>query len=584
MEILSTIILFLPMVGFSVLLFLNGDTQKNAIKWTAFGFSVVTFLMTLVLWAGFDASNPALQFVHRWNWLDIQVGDFSIVSDYYVGVDGLSLLLIVLTGIIMPVAILGSFRSNIFEERGREKLYYALLLLLEWAMLGVFFIQDLIVFYIFWEVTLVPMYFLIGIWGAEERVYAAVKFFLYTMAGSILMLIAILFVGNAAGTFILPEIVEMVNANPNFWNEISGPASASTVTGGLLFFGFFIAFAIKVPIFPFHSWLPDAHVQAPTAGSVILAGVLLKLGTYGLVRFNLQMFPLESVQAAPLIAALGVIGILYGAWVSYAQTNVKKLVAYSSISHLGFVVLGIFALNSQGIQGATLQMVNHGISTGGLFLMVGILYERYHTKEMSAYGGIWKVMPLFGGLSLIIALSSMGLPGLNGFIGEFTILLGSLGSNVLGFFYTLLGTVGVILAAVYILKMYQHVYMGEFKAPPAHDGHGEHGDDHHGLKLHWTELAALAPLLIAIFWIGLQPGGFFDAMGATTVDLAEDVEEARIYYVDSLEDAEAEELASPAEEDAAEEADEEEVAADEEAAGEEAADSDAETTEENSGE
>jgi NADH-quinone oxidoreductase subunit M len=248
------------------------------------------------------------------------------------------------------------------------------------------------------------------------------------------------------------------------------------------------------------------------------------------------------------------------------------------------VVLGIFALNSQGIQGATLQMVNHGISTGGLFLMVGILYERYHTKEMSAYGGIWKVMPLFGGLSLIIALSSMGLPGLNGFIGEFTILLGSLGSNVLGFFYTLLGTVGVILAAVYILKMYQHVYMGEFKAPPAHDGHGEHGDDHHGLKLHWTELAALAPLLIAIFWIGLQPGGFFDAMGATTVDLAEDVEEARIYYVDSLEDAEAEELASPAEEDAAEEADEEEVAADEEAAGEEAADSDAETTEENSGE
>ncbi|MCA9912737.1 MAG: NADH-quinone oxidoreductase subunit M, partial [Anaerolineae bacterium] len=315
-----------------------------------------------------------------------------------------------------------------------------------------------------------------------------------------------------------------------------------------LFFGFFIAFAIKVPIFPFHSWLPDAHVQAPTAGSVILAGVLLKLGTYGLVRFNLQMFPLESVQAAPLIAALGVIGILYGAWVSYAQTNVKKLVAYSSISHLGFVVLGIFALNSQGIQGATLQMVNHGISTGGLFLMVGILYERYHTKEMSAYGGIWKVMPLFGGLSLIVALSSMGLPGLNGFIGEFTILLGSLGSNVLGFFYTLLGTVGVILAAVYILKMYQHVYMGEFKAPPAHDGHGDHDahdEENHGLKLHWTELAALVPLLVAIFWIGLQPGGFFDVMGAKTSDLAANVEEARIYYVDTLEQ-DTEELALPA--------------------------------------
>lgn len=514
MEILSTLILFLPMVGLTIMLFINEEKNHGVSKWFAFGFSIVTFLLSLVMWAGFDVNNPALQFVHRFNWLNIQVGDVGIVSDYYVGVDGLSMLLIVLTTFIMPIAIMSSFNAHVIHERGREKLYYMFMLLLEWAMLGVFFIQDLIVFYVFWEVSLVPMYFLIGIWGGEERVYAAVKFFLYTMAGSILMLIAILFVGNAAGTFVLPEIMEMVRANPNMWNEVNGVASASAVTGGLLFVGFFIAFAIKVPVFPFHSWLPDAHVQAPTAGSVILAGVLLKMGTYGLVRFNLSLFPQESIAFAPFIAGLGVVGIIYGAWVSYAQTDVKKLVAYSSVSHLGFVVLGIFALNSQGIQGATIQMVNHGISTGGLFLVVGILYERYHTKSMDAFGGVWGKMPLFGGLALIIALSSMGLPGLNGFVGEFTILLGSIGSPVLGFFFTLFGTMGVILAAVYILKMYQHVFMGDFKAPP---------DGEDALKLHWNEWAVLIPILIGAFWIGLQPGGFFDVMGESTNALVDHV-------------------------------------------------------------
>jgi len=515
MNFLATLVLFLPMVGLvTVMIFSKTDTE---VKYTTFGFSIATFIASLIMWAAFDLSNPALQFVQRWNWLNVTIGELAISSDYYVGVDGLSLLLVVLTTFILPIAILGSFNSNIFAERGRQKLYYILLLLLEWAMLGVFMVQDLIVFYVFWEVTLVPMYFLIGIWGAEERVYAAVKFFLYTMAGSILMLIAILFVGNVAGTFILPEILEQVAANPNLWNEFGGAASASTVTSALLFFGFFVAFAIKVPIFPFHSWLPDAHVQAPTAGSVILAGVLLKMGTYGLVRFNLSMFPQDSVRFAPFIAILGVIGILYGAWVSYAQDNVKKLVAYSSVSHLGFVVLGIFALNAQGIQGATLQMVNHGISTGGLFLMVGILYERWHTKEMADYGGVWKLMPVFGGISLVIALSSMGLPGLNGFIGEFTILLGSIGSLVLGFFFTLFATIGVILAATYILKMFQHVYMGDVKEAP-------HADDH-TYKLHWSELAALIPILIAIFLIGVQPGGFFDVMNSSTNQLVEHVED-----------------------------------------------------------
>jgi NADH-quinone oxidoreductase subunit M len=280
-------------------------------------------------------------------------------------------------------------------------------------------------------------------------------------------------------------------------------ASAADVTGAMLFFGFFIAFAIKVPIFPFHSWLPDAHVQAPTAGSVILAGVLLKMGTYGLVRFCLGMFPRESVQFAPVIGVLAVIGIIYGAWVSYAQTDVKKLVAYSSVSHLGFVVLGIFSLNAQGIQGGTLQMVNHGISTGGLFLIVGILYERYHNKDMAAYGGIWKKAPWFVSIALIVSLSSMGLPGLNGFIGEFTILLGSLGSSYLGFFFTLFSTLGVILAAVYLLKMFQHVFMGEHKNPLK---------DEEGYKLTWNEIAAFIPILIMIIWIGIQPIVFFNML------------------------------------------------------------------------
>lgn len=526
---LTTIVLFLPMVGFAILLFLNQETQKEQIKWTAFITSLVTFIASLILWVGFDTSNPGLQMVHRFNWLNIQVGTLTISSDYYVGMDGLSVLLMLLTTFIMPISILASFNAGVIVERGREKLYYAFMLLLEWSMIGVFVVQDLIIFYIFWEVTLVPMYFLVGIWGGEQRVYAAVKFFLYTMAGSILMLIAILYVGNVAGTFVLPDVIARVTAPGFVWTNTTA-ASASDITGGLLFFAFFIAFAIKVPLWPFHSWLPDAHVQAPTAGSVILAGVLLKMGTYGLVRFNLQMFPHESVQYAPLIAVLAVIGIIYGAWVSYAQTDVKKLVAYSSVSHLGFVVLGIFALNAQGIQGATLQMVNHGISTGGLFLLVGILYERYHTKDMAAYGGIWGKSVVFGSIALVVALSSMGLPGLNGFVGEFTILLGSVGSKYLSFFFTLFATLGVIMAAVYILYMFQHVFMGDYKAPPGHDGPGEkHGHDEHAadddpIKLQWNELAVLIPIIIVIFWIGLQPGGFFRMMDASTNQLVAHVE------------------------------------------------------------
>jgi len=504
---LITVVLFLPVVGLIVLLFMREEQAEN-IKWTAFGFSLATFIASLLLWIGFDNSAPGLQMVQRFDFLP------TYGISYYVGVDGLSLLLVILTTFIMPLGILSSFRAHVLHERGRVKLYFMFMLLLEWAMIGVFVAQDLFIFYVFWEVTLVPMYFLIGIWGAEQRVYAAVKFFLYTMAGSILMLLAILYVGNAAGTFAVPEIVAAVNDGSLVF-PFSGllsldPASVQS----FLFLGFLIAFAIKVPLWPLHSWLPDAHVQAPTAGSVILAGVLLKMGTYGIVRFCLPMFPEASVAWAPYVALLAVIGIIYGAWVSYAQKDVKKLVAYSSVSHLGFVVLGIFALNAAGIQGGILQMVNHGISTGGLFLLVGMLYERRHTKAIDAFGGIWKALPLFGAISLIVTLSSMGLPGLNGFVGEFTILLGSFGSQVLGFFFTLFATLGVILAAVYMLYMFQKVYMGELDK-----------EENKNLEpLHWQEIAVMIPILIAIFWIGLQPAPFFRTMDASVNKVVRDVE------------------------------------------------------------
>ena len=522
---LTTITLFLPMLGLAILLFMNGETQRDNLKWVAFATSLVTFVASVVMWINFDPGTAELQMVQRNTWAEVSLGDSVINISYFVGVDGISMLLVLLTTFIMPIAILGSFGSHIFAERGREKLYYIFLMLLEWAMIGVFVVHDLIIFYVFWEVTLVPMYFLIGIWGSEERIYAAVKFFLYTMAGSILMLIAILYVGNTAGTFSTYSaggdvgVIEMVQAHEGagtYWDAAEPDADSDAgfllnSVESFLFLGFLVAFAIKVPIFPFHSWLPDAHVQAPTAGSVILAGVLLKMGTYGIVRFNLNLFPEATVAWAPTIAFLGVVGIIYGAWVSYAQNNVKKLVAYSSVSHLGFVVLGIFALNAQGLQGATLQMVNHGISTGGLFLIVGMLYERWHTKEMADYGGVWKVMPAFGAISLVISLSSMGLPGLNGFIGEFTILLGSLGSDFLGFAFTLFATLGVIMAAVYLLKMFQHVFMGEVKNPLK---------DEDGYKLRWSEIAAFIPILIMIFWMGIQPIVFFNMLDISVDSIA----------------------------------------------------------------
>ncbi len=491
---LVTVVFMLPLVGvFALFLFAR---TEYAVRWLTLGFSLATFGASLLLLRNFDSALPGLQMVQNSEW--ISGGSFTI--RYYVGVDGISIWLILLTTFIMPLAILASF--NPIKER--VTLYYAFMLIIEWAMLGVFVAQDLFLFYIFWEVTLVPMYFLIGIWGAEQRIYAAIKFFLYTMAGSLLMLLAILWLGNEAGTFAVPDILDKL---------ASGELAFSTATERWLFLAFGIAFAIKVPMWPLHSWLPDAHVQAPTAGSVILAGVLLKLGTYGFVRFNLPLFPAASQTFAPYVALLAVIGIIYGAWVSYGQKDVKKLVAYSSISHLGFVMLGIFALNTAGIQGGLLQSVNHGISTGGLFLMVGVLYERRHTKLMSAFGGIWRAMPLYSGLGLVIVLSSMGLPGLNGFVGEFTILLGSAGSDVLNWWFTPFAALGIILAAVYLLYMFNTVFMGEL----------DKEENKNLPDLTWQELYSLVPIVIMVFVIGLQAGLFFDPMDPTVGALATQV-------------------------------------------------------------
>jgi NADH-quinone oxidoreductase subunit M len=489
-----TLVTFFPLVGVLIILFINRE-QKTAIRWTALITSLITFGISIWVLVLFNPENPDLQLVIDIPWIQFAGWEIS----FLMGIDGVSILLVLLTTFLTPISILSTWTA--VEDRVKEFMIF--FLMLEVGMVGVFLSLDLFLFYVFWEFTLVPMYFLIGIWGGANRVYAAVKFFLYTMAGSILMLLAILWLGITQGTFSVPELIATASipANIQIW----------------LFLAFAAAFAIKVPMWPLHSWLPDAHVEAPTAGSVILAGVLLKMGTYGFLRFNLSLFPDASVRLAPWIAVLAVIGILYGAMVSYAQKDAKKLVAYSSVSHLGFVMLGLFAINLQGIEGGILQMINHGISTGALFLVVGMIYERRHTRDMDAFGGLWKVMPVYAVLTLIVVLSSMGLPGLNGFVGEFTILLGAFGSKVLSNpWFAALAAIGVILAAVYLLYMFQKLFLGPV----------DKEENRVLLDMNFREIITLVPLLILIFWIGLYPSPFFNLMEASVTKLVEHIQVA----------------------------------------------------------
>jgi NADH-quinone oxidoreductase subunit M len=478
--ILSSLIA-LPILG-AFLLFLVRDDERGEplARKIALVVSVLVFAETLLLWALFDPASADFQFVERYAWIP----SFGIT--YAVGVDGISLLLLVLTGFLTPLALLSSWES----VHRKTRAFCVLVLLLEAAMLGVFVSLDLFLFYVFWDAMLIPMYFLIGIWGYERRIYAAVKFILYTMAGSVLMLLAILGLAylhkTATGeySFDLLRLYDLgVPAGSQFW----------------FFLAFTLAFAIKVPLFPFHTWLPDAHVEAPTAGSVILAGVLLKMGTYGLVRFAFPLFPLAATFFAPYLAALAVVGIIYGALVAMVQPDMKKLVAYSSVSHLGFVVLGIAAMNIQGVQGAVYQMLNHGVSTGGLFLIVGMLSDRRHTRLIAEFGGLKKVVPRLVAAFLLITLSSIGLPGLNGFVGEFLILLGAFSWDPR---FAAVAAIGVVLSATYMLWMFQRVNYG----PVTHEENRTMPD------LQPREWAVIAPIVALTVLMGVLPNLFLRPM------------------------------------------------------------------------
>jgi NADH-quinone oxidoreductase subunit M len=503
-----SIILFTPLVGALVLLFVPKD-NKDAIRWIANIFALGGFLISLPLvpmfWAQrFDATQ-AFKFIEGApnNWIP------NIGAGYFVGIDGISFLLIMLTTLLGWISILSSWVA--IENRVKE--YYVWFLVLQTGMLGVFMALDFFLFFVFWEAMLVPMYLLIGIWGGPRKLYAAIKFFLYTLAGSVLMLLGVLFLyfnhHNITGiyTFNIPDLYK--TAPQIFFNPAYGSTYAT-----LLFFCFFFAFAIKVPMFPFHTWLPDAHVEAPTAGSVILAGVLLKMGTYGFIRFSLPFFPavVMSPKVRGWMIALSIIGIVYGGLVSLMQKDMKKLVAYSSVSHLGFCTLGIFALNPVGLSGSVLQQINHGISTGALFLIVGVLYERRHTREISEYGGISNVMPVYATITMIMFLSSMGLPLLNGFVGEFTILQGTFMAN---WKWAAWAVPGVILAAAYLLWLYQRVFFGTVTNPK-----NEKLPD-----LTPREIATFVPLIIMALWIGLYPKPFFQILEQPVTQLARTVQE-----------------------------------------------------------
>ena len=491
-----TVILLTPLAGALLLLFIPRESE-NAHRVLGNAFGLLGFLLSLPLLWRFDTAVAGYQFGESMDWIP------SIGARYTLGIDGISYLLVMLTTALGAISILSSWSAI----QVRKKEFYILFLLLQVGMLGVFMALDFFLFYLFWEVMLVPMYFLIGVWGSERRLYAAIKFFLYTLAGSVLMLLAILALYYRAHevtgqpyTFDIPALLATV---PQF----------STLLQQYLFWGFFFAFAIKVPMFPFHTWLPDAHTEAPTAGSVILAGVLLKMGTYGFVRFSLPLLPGDlgaRQQIINILMVVSIIGIIYGALVCMMQKDMKKLIAYSSVSHLGFCTLGIFALTPHGLAGSIIQQINHGISTGGLFLLIGMLYERRHTRLISEFGGLSTPMPSFAAIYLIMTLSSLGLPLLNGFIGEFTILSGVYQVSVA---WTAWAATGIVLGAAYLLWLYQRVMFGPVTNPA-----NEHLPD-----LNAREYATLLPLVALAFWIGIYPKPLFDILEKPVRQIVEQV-------------------------------------------------------------
>jgi len=484
---LLSVITLGPAVAALVMLLLP-DRNPSVHRWFSLVVSVVGFLLSLLVWFRFDPENPGFQFVEQISWIP----QFGI--SYHVGVDGISLLLILLTTVLVPVVILASWTSIDRHVRA----FHIALMLLTTGMIGAFVALDLFLFYFFWELMLIPMYFIIGVWGGPRRIYAAVKFVLFTMAGSLLMLVAILYLAWFA------------HSQTGVWTydylSLAAIAPQLQMTGlwspqALVFLAFGLAFAIKVPMFPFHTWLPDAHVEAPTGGSIILAGVLLKLGTYGFIRFNRAMLPDAWDYFVPLIMVLAVIGIIYGALVALVQPDIKKLVAYSSVSHMGYVMLGLAAGTVASTQGAVLQMVNHGLSTGALFLLVGVIYERRHTRLISDYGGIAGEVPVYTGVFLLVTLSSIGLPGLNGFVGEFLILAGTWQVAPLA---AVIAGLGIILGAVYMLWMFQRVFWN----PLVHEENRSLSD------MNPRELLAVLPLLVLIIWIGIHPTTFLSPVEA----------------------------------------------------------------------
>jgi NADH-quinone oxidoreductase subunit M len=479
---LLDILIAIPGIGF-ILALLIPRRSEQAIKTFTLGISLLAFVLSIGLATGFQSGLTGQQFVSDAVWIA------NPEIHWHVGIDGLSLWLIILSTFLTPIAIGISWRY----VKDRQKEFFAFLLLLEFGLIGVFAAWDLFLFYVFWEVVLVPMYFLIGIWGHDRRIYAAVKFFLYTMAGSVLMLAAIIFLYNRAGTFDYAVILNAIG---------TGKVMLSHTEETLLFLAFFVAFAIKVPLFPLHTWLPDAHVEAPSAGSLMLASVMLKMGTYGLVRFCLPMFPTAARENAPWIIILAIIGIVYGALVAMVQPNLKKLVAYSSVSHLGFVVLGIFSFTQMGLDGAVYQMLNHGISTGALFVLVGFMYERRHSLAISDFGGVATAAPWLSTIFLITTLASIGLPMLNNFVGEFLVLQGTAQAN---FTWTIFAALGVILSACYMLWMYQRVFFGEVTDEVKH-----HMPDFNG-----REWACVVPLVIMMVWMGIGTQDFLPKISET---------------------------------------------------------------------